>query len=614
MDVTRRHFALMSALGLGAGAAGCSAKPSPEQQLDAQIAGAEKLLGVDYTDAERAQLRGQFEGNDDARDALRAWDKPNGLAPAGLFDPRLPGKVYENDLNKIWESKLSAMAAARVEKPGRVNILLPSSAGNPDESQTGEFGEIVGRAERGNRIQNFTEVTHADLAFASVEELGARIRAGDLTSSRLTQIYLDRIAKYDPQLEAFITVTTNTAIEQALQADKEIAAGNYRGPLHGIPFAAKDLLDTAGIKTTYGAMPYKDRVPDSDAAVIERLREAGAVMLGKTSLGALAYGDIWFGGRTNNPWNTNEGSSGSSAGSCSATAAGLCAFAIGTETLGSIISPSTRCGTTGLRPTFGRVSRHGAMALCWSMDKIGPITRYARDTALVLSAINRYDPRDSGSIDMPYFPQTTGKTVIGYDPSWFENASIAQNAALKAARETDAEIREIKFELPGDFPLGALNTILFSEAAAAFEHLTLDGRDDDLVWQDENAWPNSFRAARFISAIDLIQAQRLRRAVMEAMDTVFEDVDMLISPPFAGNLLSITNYTGHPALVMRAGFTARPTRTLFWQSEEGGEDFDVPDSIVLWGRLFEDITLTQMGQSIESGLNIASWRPDKFKN
>lgn len=590
MDVTRRHFALMSALGLGAGTAGCSAKPSPEQQLDAQIAGAEKLLGVEYTDAERAQLRGQFEGNDEARTALRAWEKPNGLAPAGLFDPRLPGKDY-------------TVKIAPVE-PERVQIILPSS---PDIKT-----RVIGNPRKSSAPKAID--TDADYAFASVSKLASLIKSKTLSSARLTQIYLDRIAEYDPQLKAYITVTAELAMAQAKQADKEIAAGNYRGPLHGIPFAAKDLLDTAGIKTTYGAMPYKDRVPNSDAAVIERLREAGAVMLGKTSLGALAYGDIWFGGRTNNPWNTNEGSSGSSAGSCSATAAGLCAFAIGTETLGSIISPSTRCGTTGLRPTFGRVSRHGAMALCWSMDKIGPITRHARDTALVLSTLNGYDARDPGSIDMPLGGGTKKRPVIGYDPSWFENASIAQQAALKGARSSGAQVKEIKFELPGDLPLGALNTILFSEAAAAFEHLTLDGRDDDLVWQDDNAWPNSFRAARFISAVDLIQAQRLRRAVMEAMDTIFEDVDMLISPPFAGNLLTITNYTGHPALVMRAGFTARPTRTLFGQSEEGGEDFDVPDSIVLWGRLFEDITLTQMGHSIESGLKIASWRPDKFKN
>ena len=320
---------------------------------------------------------------------------------------------------------------------------------------------------------------------------------------------------------------------------------------------------------------------------------------------------------TRNPWNTQEGSSGSSAGSCSAVAAGLCAFALGTETLGSIISPSTRCGTTGLRPTFGRVSKAGAMALCWSMDKIGPIIRHAEDAAAIMAVINGKDVNDPSSLDMGFNYKSgtpLSGVTLGYDPAWFENADAGQKAALEAAKASGVKTKELRNILP-DLPYGALSHILFAEAAAAFEMLTLDGRDDSLTWQDDNAWPNSFRAARFITAIDLVQTDRIRRLAMEAMHKVFADVDMLISPPFAGGLLQVTNYTGHPALVMRAGFSEQPARTLFGnaQTDPDSASATVPNSIVLWGPLFADGALIRLAKDIETRLGMAAKRPADFK-
>ncbi len=581
-QLSRRHFALMSLLGLGAGACSNSGSPRNENiavetdgaanesdDITAKIKAAEDLFDVEFTPAERAQMKASFETPNTALKALRDFEKPNSLAPAMAFDPRLRRGEYPQHSDQV--------DIPAIEKP------LPQR--------------------------------DVDIAFSSVIDQAGWIKSGALKSERLTQIYLARIEKYNSKLDAFITVTKDTALSQARQADRDIAAGRYKGWLHGIAYGAKDLLDTAGIKTTYGAEPFKNRVPNADATLITKLRDAGAVLLGKTSLGALAYGDIWFGGVTKNPWNTQEGSSGSSAGSCSSVAAGLCSFALGTETLGSIISPSTRCGTAGLRPTFGRVSKAGAMALCWSMDKIGPIIRSAEDAAVVMEMINGFDPKDPSSLQTGFHyngKKALPSLTLGYDPVWFENADAGQNAALEAAKASGVKVKQVSNLLP-DLPYGALSNILFAEAAAAFERLTLDGQDDNLRWQDDNAWPNSFRAARFITAIDLVQTDRIRRLAMEAMHTAFEDVDVLISPPFAGGLLQVTNYTGHPAMVLRSGFSSQPARTLFGNEQtDAGAGANVPNSVVLWGPLFEDAHLINLGQAIEARLGEAVKRPDSF--
>ena len=350
-----------------------------------------------------------------------------------------------------------------------------------------------------------------DIAFAPVTQQHGWIAAKALTSRRLTEIYLERIARIGPKLECFATVTDNLALAQADATDALIQNGQLLGPLHGIPYVAKDLFDTAGINTGRGAEPYQNRVPDKDATVVQRLRDAGAVLLGKAALGALAYGDIWYGGHCRNPWNLNEGSGGSSAGSAGAAAAGLCGFSIGTETLGSITAPCQRGGTTGLRPTFGRVPRDGAMALCWSLDKIGPICRSVEDTGMVLSALNGAGPGDPATIEAGLqFDAHAGLDGLrlGYLPGAFgEGATEMDHAGLEAARGLGIEVVEVF--LPG-LPYGSLMKVLYAEAAATFEQLTLDGRDDTLTWQDTAAWPNVFRRARFLSAVDHVQLDRLR--------------------------------------------------------------------------------------------------------
>ncbi len=362
-----------------------------------------------------------------------------------------------------------------------------------------------------------------------------------------------------------------------------------------------------------------DRVPDGDARVVELLRSAGAVLLGKTTLGALAYGDIWFGGKTRNPWNLNEGSSGSSAGSASATAAGLCGFAIGTETLGSITSPSQRCGTTGLRPTFGRVSRAGAMVLCWSLDKIGPICRSVEDCALVLAAINGGDPADRGSIDAPFnFDAQAGieGMRLGWLPAAFDDeATDVDRAALDAARRLGIELVELR--LP-DLPYGSLMGVLYAEAAAAFEELTLSDRDDELTWQEKGAWPNAFRKARFLSAVDHVQLDRLRYRVMEALRGLFDQVDALIGPFMTGPMLVASNFTGHPCLHLRAGFLEVATRSASsladgklraGQAAADGPSFEVPAGISLWAGLFDEGRLCNLGMALEKELGVSERRP-----
>lgn len=529
---------------------------------------AEALFDVRYTDAEREMVVAEIDGWIDRMSRQRAHAKPNTLSPATVFDPRLRSRRYREQADQVTVSGADAGA-------------LPSSP--------------------------------ADIAFAPVWKLGRWMRRGVLTSRRLTDIYLNRIATHGDALECFVTVTPDIARAQADAADRELAAGQDRGPLHGIPYGMKDIVDVAGVPATWGATPYQDRVAETDATVTTRLREAGAVLLGKTTNGALAYGDRWFGGITRNPWNTQEGSSGSSAGSASATAAGLVAFGIGTETLGSIVSPSNRCGTTGLRPTFGRVSRHGAMALCWSLDKIGPICRSVEDTGLVLAALNGFDAEDAGSLDVGLeidAARPVRGMRVGYSPAWFEAGSDADRAALQAARDAGVELVEV--ELP-DLPYDGLFAVVEAESAAAFEHLTLSGEDDSLVWQDPAAWPNTWRRARFISAVDLINVDRFRREVMEMMDGVMEGLDAMIGPNFANALLVITNYTGHPQLAIKSGYNQIATRTIFGDpASDGGATHRVPQTTSLWAPLFEEGTLIALGREIERRLNVADDHPPAF--
>lgn len=529
------------------------------------IAAAELIAGVSYNEAERLQLAEGLALQMARAQRRRALDLPMDLHPASVFDPRLPGFVMPK-------------AGAVRMPPGPLRPL-------PDHD--------------------------ADIAFASVAQLSDWIRSGALTSERLTHIYLDRIAQHGPRLECIALATPELALRQARAADQKLAAGTWLGPLHGIPYGCKDLLDTADLPTRWGAEPYLDRVPTSDSAVVRKLAEAGAVLVAKTSLGALAYGDIWHGGRTRNPWNLSEGSSGSSAGSGSGVAAGLFAFAIGTETLGSIVSPATRCGTAGLRPTFGRVSRAGAMALCWSLDKIGPMARFVGDTALVLEALNGPDANDSGSIDAG-LAYDGARSIDGLRVGYFEadmNDAL-DRASLDAARALGVTLVPLE---RADLPYETLIDILYAEAAAAFEELTLSGRDDLLTWQEPQAWPSAFRRARFISAVDLVQLDRLRRLVMREADRWFETVDVILGSPNGGPMGLITNFTGHPCLALPSGFQDMATRTMqglgIPVATNDGPLHRVPHSVWLWGRLFDEAPILLLGQALEQAFGVAGARP-----
>ena len=515
---------------------------------------AEKLAGISFTPKEREQI---LKTINEQRSILAArlaqGPLPNQLPPAEIFRAKIPGTRLQRATTKgdPWSN-------------------LPDAGVCPKED--------------------------LDLAFAPVWKLGQWLRDGKVTSVRLTKIALARLKQADPTLHCVIGLTEELALEQATRADKELAAGKWRGPLHGVPWGAKDIIDTTGIGTTWGAAPYKDRVAEKNAFVVEKLNEAGAVLVAKLAVGALAYGDIWFGGKCRNPFDPEEGSSGSSAGSASATAAGLVPFTLGTETYGSIVSPCVRCGATGLRPTFGRVARNGVMALCWSLDKIGPICRSVLDTAIVLKAINGADPLDPSSIDEPFNfdpGESPAGLRLGYDPAWFQGeTSLSDLAAVKAAEKAGVKLVEVKLPEMNTSPL---LIPLFSEAAAAFEELTRSGKDDMLTWQDDNAWPNTFRQNWFIPAVELVQASRVRRQVMDIMhEFMSRKIDAIICPPFAANLLLITNATGHPSLVLRTGFN----------------DAGKPTGTTLIGRLFDEGTLCRIGHAIEGELDVASRRPE----
>jgi len=548
--------------------------PKVTQQTFAE---AEKLMQVSMSEAHRAQAaaswRTAMAGTMERRVGPRRIMLEDGLAPATVWNPELPGHVVGPAQDRFQPAQVDA-------------------------------GPLPAR--------------DADIAFASVAAQGQWIRTRKLTSERLTKIYLARIKRFDPKLRCVITLLEDHALKQARQADREIAGGHYRGPLHGIPWGAKDLLDTAGIPTTYGAAPFRNRVPTEDAAVVKRLNDAGAVLLAKLSMGALALNDVWFGGQTMNPWVPEEGSGGSSAGPGSATAAGLVAFAIGSETQGSIIDPSMRCGVTGLRPTFGRVPRSGAMTLCWSMDKLGPLARTVEDTMLVLHAISGPDAGDVACIPshLDYDGSASVKGLkVGYFPDWMKEATAVDRAALQTLRELGLQPTPVS--LP-DWPYDSLNVLLFAEAAAAFEELTLSGKDDELKMQTSDAWPNLFRESRFLSAVDFVQADRMRRKVAEEMARLMSSVDLLLVPSLRNEMLIIGNNTGQPSLTLRTGFVHISEARSDWAPDPAhplprfNPPRHVPYGVTLIGRLFDEGTIARVGLAMEHKLKVAHERPPGF--
>jgi len=545
----------------------------------ATFADAEKLAQVTLTDAQRAMAaaswRTSMAGMLERRTGPRKVALEANLAPATVWDPILPGHAVG---------------------PARDRFVASAV----------KVGPLPAREE--------------DIAFAPVTHLAHWVRTRKLSSTRLTQIYIARIKRFDPRLRCVITLLEEHALQQAARADREIATGNYRGPLHGIPWGSKDLLDTAGIRTTYGAEPFRQRVPGEDAAVVKRLNEAGAVLLAKLSMGALALNDIWFGGQTMNPWLLQEGSSGSSAGPAAATAAGLVGFAIGSETGGSIVSPSMRCGVTGLRPTYGRVPRTGAMTLCWTLDKLGPIARSVEDTMLVLKAISGPDSGDVASVPshLDYDADTPVKGLrVGYFPDWMKAASATDvdRASLDAMRRLGMQPTAVA--LP-DWPYDSLNLILFAEAAAAFEELTLSGKADQLTMQVPDAWPNLFREARFLSAVDFVQADRLRRKVAVEMARLMSSVDLLLVPSLRDEMLVISNNTGQPSLTLRTGFVEVAQARSDWAPDPQhplptfSPPRRVPYGVTLIGRLFEEGTIARAGLALEREMGVANERPPGF--
>ncbi|HUQ18752.1 MAG TPA: amidase [Gemmatimonadaceae bacterium] len=510
----------------------------------ATIASAEEVAGLKFDEAERAMMLDGLKQQEQRIEALHKLPIPNSLAPAIRFDPVPP-----------WRTPPRAAKKPMIRGP------------------------VTARAVTSNL---------EDLAFLPVTELSDLVRRRKVTSLQLTQMYLARLKKYDPVLKAVITLTEDRALAQARAADAEISRGKYRGPLHGIPWGAKDLLAVKGYKTTWGAGPYKDQVINEDATVVQRLDAAGAVLVAKLTLGELAQGDIWFGGTTKNPWKVDQGSSGSSAGPASATAAGLIGFGIGSETLGSISSPSTRCGTTGLRPTYGRVPKTGAMALSWTMDKLGPLCRSVEDCALVLDAIYGPDGKDASSIDASFHWDASlkpNKLRIGYFKAAFDlpltdpkdekrtlhPTKKFDDAALAVLRGMGVNL--IPVEVP-DLPYDAMRIILTAEAAAAFDEMTRTDRDNLMVQQGKFDWPNTFRTARFIPAVDYVNANRVRTDAIRAWDDLMQKVDVIVTPTGAAGLsqLVATNLTGHPAVILPNGFR-----------EDG-----TPVSLTFLGGLFEE--------------------------
>ncbi len=606
MKKTRRNFLVQSAAGLAGGLAASAVAPNIRAQQPAQgkaaappgqppafatapaagpevspatFAQAEKLVQVELSAPQLAE-------------AAESWR----VSMASLYERRTgPRKVPLEDDLAPWST---------------VRAVQPGMSAGPTRDRF-----IRSHADPGPLPSS-----DEDIAWAPVTQLSRWIEQRKLTSEQLTSIYLERLRRYDPKLHCVITLTPEHALEQARRADAEIAAGHYRGPLHGIPWGAKDLLDTAGIRTTYGAEPFRNRVPTKNSAVVDRLNQAGAVLVAKLSMGALALNDIWFGGQTMNPWLLEEGSSGSSAGPGAATGAGLVAFSIGSETEGSITSPSVRCGITGLRPTYGRVPRTGAMTLCWSLDKLGPMARSVEDTMLVLQAITGPDPGDLESVPchLDFDAEASVRGLrIGYFPKWMHEppATDVDRNALETARKLG--MVPVEVSLP-DWPYDDLNVILFAESAAAFEEITLNNKVEELRMQTPDAWPNTFRQSRFLSAVDFVQSDRFRRKVAAEMARIFSQVDLLLVPSLRDETLTITNFTGHPSLTLRAGFVEVSQARSDWVPNPAmplpkfSPPRRVPQGVTLLAPPFEDGRLGTAGIALERALHVASERPAGF--
>ena len=599
MSKSRREFLTQSTLTLLASASALAQTPvtpptpgappafgtSPSvgpEVSPSTFAEAEKLVQFPLTEKDRAQAAGNWRAAMaplyERRTGPRKVAIPNTTAPYSLVNSILPGQPTIPAKNEFIRTKSDAP--------------LPTT----DEA----------------------------IAFAPVHQLSRWIESRQLTSTRLTNIYLKRIEQLNPKINCIITLTRDHALEQAKAADAEISAGHYRGPLHGIPWGAKDLLDTANIATTYGAEPFQHRIPTADATVTERLNAAGAVLIAKLSLGALALNDIWFGGQTMNPWLLEEGSSGSSAGPGAATAAGLVAFAIGSETGGSIVSPSMRCGVTGLRPTFGRVPRTGAMTLCWSLDKLGPMARSVEDTMLVLNSITGPETgtanKDVSCVPskLAFDAQASIKNLkVGYFPQWMKEAPATDVDRAALAAISTLGMTPVEVTLP-DWPYDNLDLILFAEAAAAFEEITLNHHVDQLKAQVPDAWPNTFRQSRFLSAVDFVQADRLRRMVAHEMARVMNEVDLLLVPSLRDEILTITNFTGHPSLTLRAGFVEVSEARSDWAPDPAkplpkfNPPRRVPHGVTLIGRLFDEGTIASVGLAMERHFNVAQENPPGF--
>jgi Asp-tRNA(Asn)/Glu-tRNA(Gln) amidotransferase A subunit family amidase len=559
---------------------------------------AEKLVQVEMSAKDIAEAAGNWQ-----QSMAAVLERRTGPRKLALGDADVPASVWNPEMPVVKEGARREPKGPEI-KANSVDVVI---------DHVGPFPAVAD-----------VPSDDAAIAFASIAKQGEWIKAKKITSERLTKIYLERLKKYQPVLNCVITLTEEHALKQARAADAEIAAGKYRGPLHGIPWGAKDLLDTAGIATTWGAEMFRDRVPVEDATVTKRLNEAGAVLVAKLSLGALALNDVWFGGQTKNPWNLDEGASGSSAGPGAAVAAGLVGFAIGSETQGSIVSPSMRCGVTGLRPTFGRVPRTGAMALSWSCDKLGAMARHVEDTMLVLEAISGPDGKDVACVagsemqtQIPYGNDKQKGLKVGYFPKWMKEAPATDvdRTAMETVKKLGMKLVEVS--LP-DWPYDSLNVILFAESAASFEEITLDHRVDELKMQVPDAWPNTFRQSRFLSAVDFVQADRLRRKVAVEFARVMREVDLLLVPSLRDEFLVITNFTGHPSLTLRAGFVEVSEERSDWAPDpkhplkKFSPPRRVPHGVTLVGRLFDEGTIAQAGMAMEQAFGVAAERPKGF--
>jgi len=560
--LTRRHF-LESAALVGAGSTlfpdilGATAPRGDEITLE-HIRHAEVLAGLSFTDEERELMLASLERARDGYVALREVPLPNHVVPSLVFDPTIGGE-----------------RAPETAAPGPITWRPAPPIPRP--------------------------TTDNDLAFASVAELSALVKARIVRSVELTRLSMERLRRLDSTLHHVVTITEERAMRQAHVADDELDAGVWRGPLHGIPWGTKDLVSVAGYPTTWGAAPYRDQVIAEDADVVQRLDEAGAVLVAKLSLGALAMGDVWFGGKTRNPWNPDEGSSGSSAGPGAAVASGCVPFAIGSETLGSIVSPSTRNGVTGFRPTFGRVSRAGAMTLAWSMDKLGPMCRSADDCALVFASIHGASPADPTSRSTPFAwpaerPVTDLRVGVVREED-YRNRD-ADEAMLAVLERMGVRLAEVA--LP-DMDTGPMLQMLRAEASAAFDDLVRSGRVTELVRQDAGAWPTTFRAARFIPAVEYINGARARTLLMAAMRNVFEEVDVIVVPTFGAGQLAITNLTGHPSVTLPNAFRPVP--------DAARPAYRNPDSITVIGDLYADERVLAVAAAMQAGTDFHRRRP-----